>query len=330
MTFTAPTDIDPHSAGFVRVAQALDAARTVTILCHVEPDADTIGSGLALGIALERRGVSVQVSFSRPVDLPRSMAGFPGLHLLVPPAEVRAIADVVVAVDAGSEGRVGELADRLSGAPVTVVLDHHRSNSEFGSINVVDESAASTTALVARFFDFWGTVIDRDLAYCLYAGLVTDTGSFRWGGSSTHELAARLLATGIDGDAMARQLLDTHPFGWLPMLSTVLGSATLIDDAADGRGLVYAVIRRRDVGELRSEEIESVVDIVRTTAEAEVAAVLKESVTGGWSVSLRSKCDVDVSAVAERLGGGGHRRSAGYISTESSEETVAALVTALG
>ena len=334
MTITARADGDPCEdpcrAGFARAIEVLDAARTATILCHIQPDADTIGSGLALGLALERRGVSVQVAFSRPAHLPESMLGFPGLHLLVPPASVRSEVDVLVTVDVGSTGRLGALADRLAGAASTVVVDHHRSNSEFGAINVVDESAASTTALLARLFDFWGVEIDRDVAHCLYAGLVTDTGSFRWGGPSTHVLAARLLATGIDGDTIARQLLDTHPFGWLPMLSSVLGSATLVRSAAGGRGLVYAVIRRDDIGDLRSEEIESVVDIVRTTSEAEVAAVLKESETGSWSISLRAKTDVDVSAVAERLGGGGHRLSAGYTSTDSSEQTVAALIAALG
>ncbi|MFC8936288.1 bifunctional oligoribonuclease/PAP phosphatase NrnA [Rhodococcus sp. NPDC057135] len=330
MTITALSDVDPCEAKFAQVAEVLEAAHTVTILCHVQPDADTIGSGLALGLVLERRGVSVQVAFSRPSALPESMGDFPGVHLLVAPTDVRESVDVLVTVDVGSEGRLGELASRLAGANRTIVLDHHRSNSEFGTINVVDETAASTTALIARFFDAWGVAIDRDLAHCLYAGLVTDTGSFRWGGPLPHVLAARLLATGIDGDAIARKLLDTHPFGWLPMLASVLGSAVLVPEAADGRGLVYAVIRRSDIGDLRSEEIESVVDIVRTTSEAEVAAVLKQSVSGSWSISLRAKSAIDVSAVAESLGGGGHRLSAGYTATTSSDEIVAALVAALG
>ncbi|KZF16735.1 DHH family phosphoesterase, partial [Rhodococcus sp. EPR-134] len=257
MTITALSDVDPCEAKFAQVAEVLESAHTVTILCHVQPDADTIGSGLALGLVLERRGISVQVAFSRPSALPESMRDFPGLHLLVAPTDVQESVDVLVTVDVGSEGRLGELASRLAGANRTIVLDHHRSNSEFGSINVVDETAASTTALIARFFDAWGVAIDRDIAHCLYAGLVTDTGSFRWGGPLPHVLAARLLATGIDGDAIARKLLDTHPFGWLPMLASVLGSAVLVPEAADGRGLVYAVIRRSDIGDLRSEEIES-------------------------------------------------------------------------
>lgn len=159
---------------------------------------------------------------------------------------------------------------------------------------------------------------------------MTDTGSFRWVQPGTHTLAERLLATGIDGARIARRLLDTHPFGWLPMLSSVLGSATLVPDAAGGRGLVYAVIRQAYVGDLRSEEIESVIDIVRTTSEAEVAAVLKEAVDGTWSVSLRSKSDVDVSVVAGYLGGGGHRFAAGYTAENSADEIVTSLVESLG
>ncbi|NEW59629.1 bifunctional oligoribonuclease/PAP phosphatase NrnA, partial [Nocardia cyriacigeorgica] len=92
-------------------------------------------------------------------------------------------------------------------------------------INLVDPSAESTTSVLTRLFDAWGEPIDRPVAHCLYAGLVTDTGSFRWVRPGTHELAERLLATGIDGAEIAQTLLDTHPFGWLPMLSRVLGSA---------------------------------------------------------------------------------------------------------
>ncbi|MBQ7806965.1 DHH family phosphoesterase, partial [Rhodococcus sp. (in: high G+C Gram-positive bacteria)] len=137
MTITALSDVDPCEAKFAQVAEVLEAAHSVTILCHVQPDADTIGSGLALGLVLEHRGVSVQVAFSRPSALPESMRDFPGLHLLVAPTDVRESVDVLVTVDVGSEGRLGVLASRLAGANRTIVLDHHRSNSEFGSINVV-------------------------------------------------------------------------------------------------------------------------------------------------------------------------------------------------
>ncbi|MFC7450028.1 DHH family phosphoesterase [Rhodococcus daqingensis] len=307
----------------------LSAAGSVTVLCHVQPDADTIGSGLALAIVLERKGVPVQVSFAQPDELPESMSELPGTHLLAPAGQVESEVDLLVTVDCGSRGRLGHLADRFDGARTSLVIDHHRSNTRYAEYNLVDDSAESTTAILARLFDEWGVEIDRDIAHCLYAGLVTDTGSFRWVQPGTHLLAERLIDTGIDSAEIARRLLDTHPFGWLPMLASVLGSAQLVPDSAEGLGLVYALLRHEDTIGMRSEEIESVIDIVRTTSEAEVAAVLKETAPGHWSVSLRSKAAVDVSTVAARLGGGGHRFASGYTAEGDSEYVVAALLGAL-
>jgi phosphoesterase RecJ-like protein len=327
-----PADLDPAVA-------ALTAARSVTILCHVQPDADTIGSGLALALVLHRRGIPVWVSFAEPAELPVSMRSLPGVQHLVVPAEVPREVDLLVAVDCGSAGRLGALADRLSGAATTLVLDHHRSNTRFGMINVIDPSAESTTSVLVRLLDAWQVPIDSEVAHCLYAGLVTDTGSFRWVRPGTHQLAERLLATGIDGAEISRTLMDTHPFNWLPMLSRVLASAQLVPAALGGTGLVYAFVRCADVIEVTSEEAESVVDIVRTTAEAGVAAVFKESRTipQRWTVSLRSRDTtpgahdgIDVAAIATTLGGGGHHFAAGYTTNGTPESVVAALLASFG
>ncbi|MFI1917184.1 bifunctional oligoribonuclease/PAP phosphatase NrnA [Nocardia sp. NPDC020380] len=315
----------------------LDTARSATVLCHVQPDADTIGSGLALAQVLHRRGVPVRVSFAEPAALPVSMRSLPGTEFLVPPAKVPAEVDVLIAVDCGSAGRLGSLRDRLDGARVSLVLDHHRSNTRFGSVNVVDETAESTAGLIARVLDAWGEPIDRSIAHCLFAGLVTDTGSFKWARPGSHALAERLLATGIDDAAITRTLMDTHPFAWLPMLSRVLSSAQLNPAAAKGAGLVYAVVRQADLTGVRSEEVESIIDLIRTTSEAQVAAVFKESRTSSehWTVSLRSHDNadgtlgVDVAQVATALGGGGHRYAAGYSTTGTADHLVAALVAAL-
>jgi phosphoesterase RecJ-like protein len=308
----------------------LSAAETVTVLCHVQPDADTLGSGLALGMVLERRGIPVQVAFATPDAVPLSMRGLPGVHLIAAADEVRDEVDLLVAVDCGTAGRLGGLRTRLEGARNSLVIDHHRSNTRFGTHNLIDAGAEATATVLADVFDTWGIGIDTDIAHCLFAGLATDTGSFRWVRPGTHTLAERLLATGIDGANITRTLLDTHPFGWLPMLSSVLASATLVPEAASDRGLVYALVRRADSAHLGAEEIESVIDIVRTTVEAEVAAVFKEVGPQEWTVSLRSKRDVDVSLVATALGGGGHRFASGYTAHGDSEEIVAALRAALG
>lgn len=312
------------------VVELLSDAATVAVIAHVHPDADTIGAGLALGLVLDKCGKRVEVSFAEPAGLPESLASLPGGRLLVSPDAMRRDVDLVVTVDVPSVKRLGALSDlAFSGAEV-LVIDHHASNDVFGTANFVDVSADSTTMMIADILDAWGKPIDADVAHCIYAGLTTDTGSFRWASARALRLAARLVDAGVDNAAISRTLMDTHPFGWLPLLSRVLASAQLLPGAAGGRGLVYAVVGHQDWIGSRPEEVESIVDIVRTTQQAEVAAVFKEIAPGQWSVSMRAKAEVDLATVASAFGGGGHRLAAGYSTTGSIDDAVAALRTALG
>ncbi|MCV7423357.1 bifunctional oligoribonuclease/PAP phosphatase NrnA [Mycobacterium yunnanensis] len=311
-------------------AQLLDAANSVSVVCHVFPDADTIGAGLALALVLEAAGKSVEVGFAAPAHLPESLQSLPGGHLLVEPGAMRDDADLVVTVDVPSVNRLGDLSALAAPGRAVLVIDHHASNQLFGTANYVDPSADSTTMLIAELLDAWGKPIDERVAHCLYAGLTTDTGSFRWASERAHQLAARLLRLGVDNASISRALLDTHPFSWLPMLSRVLGSAQLVPEAAAGRGLVYAVVGHQDWCNARPEEVESVVDIVRTTAQAEVAAVFKEIEPQQWAVSMRAKSEVDLATVASGFGGGGHRLAAGYSATGPADAVVKALTDVLG
>ncbi len=314
----------------VGAAAVLSAADTIGVVCHVNPDADTIGAGLALATVLDRSGKQVEVSFAAPESLPDSLQSLPGCQLLVGPDAMRRDIDLVVTVDVPSVKRLGGLRDLAGPGQPLLVIDHHASNDLFGTANFVDVEADSTTLLVADILDAWGKSIDPDVAHCIYAGLTTDTGSFRWASARALRLAARLVEIGVDNAAISRTLIDSHPFVWLPMLSRVLGSAKLLSDAVGGRGLVYAVVDNRDVANSRPEEVESVVDIVRTTQQAEVAAVFKEVDPDQWSVSMRAKTAVDLSAVAAGFGGGGHKLAAGYSTSGTIDEAVESLRAALG
>ena len=309
--------------------ELLSAAATVAVVAHVHPDADTIGAGLALALVLDRCGKAVEVGFAEPAKLPESLSSLPGCRLLVDADAMRRDVDLVVTVDVPSLKRLGALSDLAGAGRELLVIDHHASNEMFGTANFVDQSADSTTMMVADLFDAWGQPIDRDIAHCIYAGLTTDTGSFRWASARALRLAARLVEIGVDNATVSRTLMDTHPFVWLPLLSRVLGSARLLPDAVGGRGLVYAVVDNRDWVCSRAEEVESIVDIVRTTQQAEVAAVFKEVEPRQWSVSMRAK-DVDLVAVASGFGGGGHRLAAGYSTTGPIGDVVASLCAALG
>ena len=314
----------------VGAAELLSAATTIAVICHVHPDADTVGAGLALGLVLDRSGKQVEVSFAAPATLPESLRSLPGCDLLVGPDEMRRDVDLVVTVDVPSLKRLGALGDLAGPGRQLLVIDHHASNDLFGTANFVEPSADSTTMMVADLLDAWGKPIDPDVAHCIYAGLTTDTGSFRWASARALRLAARLVDVGVDNAAISRTLIDSHPFVWLPLLSRVLGSAQLLPDAAEGRGLVYAVVEHQQWVRSRPEEVESIVDIVRTTQQAEVAAVFKEVAPQQWSVSMRAKSDVDLAVVASAFGGGGHRLAAGYSTSGSIEDAVASLRAVLG
>jgi phosphoesterase RecJ-like protein len=307
--------------------EAAAARATVVISGHVQPDADALGSTLALAEGLRRRGARVLPTFPEPFVLPASLGWLPGADALVPSSEVPSSPAVFVSLDAASPGRLGELAALLETAGTAVVLDHHASNPGFGDVSLIDPVAPATVTLVAGVLDGLGVLVDRQIATCLYAGLAADTGSFRFGSTrpETHELAARLLATGIDHADISRRLFDSAPFGWLGLLSVVAGRAVL--EPQVGAGLVWTWSSVAEAAEhgLPGEQLEALVDVVRATQEADVACVLKGQDDGSWSVSLRSRGVTDVARVAMALGGGGHRAAAGYTSWLDREATVAEL-----
>ncbi|MQA11152.1 MAG: bifunctional oligoribonuclease/PAP phosphatase NrnA [Pseudonocardiaceae bacterium] len=315
------------------VAGPLTSARDVTLLAHISPDADALGSALALGLALHRGGAKVRVSFAEPEDVPETLRCLDSAGLAVPATQVPEVPEVLVVLDTGSLQRLGELAGRVAATidagGAVVVIDHHASNPRYGTHHLIDDSAEATAVLVLALLDELGVTVDEPIARCLYAGLLTDTSSFRRATPATHATAGRLLEAGVAPDALGRELQDSHPFAWLPMLSTVLAGARLEPESARGLGLVHAAVPADAVAAVRTEEVEGVVDVVRGTTEAEVAVVLKELSPGRWTVSLRAKSRLDVRAVAQSLGGGGHRLAAGCTLDGSVEEALAALRTAL-
>lgn len=326
-----PLDVTARVREAVRVltadlraaADLLRTATDVTLLAHVNPDADALGSAIALGLALRRRGATVRVSFGSPAEVPESLRGLDPVGLVVPVAEVPTHPELLVALDAGSANRLGRLENRIVTSNQVLVVDHHASNTRFGTHHVVDDTAPATVVLVLALLDELGEPLDEDIARCLYAGLVTDTSSFRRATPATHLTAARLIEAGADPTRIGRELLDTHPFAWLPMLGRVLGRAVLEPEAVGGHGLVHTVVTLADRDGVRFEEVESVVDILRTAVEAEVALVLKESSPGEWTASLRAKSAVDVRVAAVGLGGGGHRLAAGFSATGTADEVIA-------
>jgi phosphoesterase RecJ-like protein len=329
----------PSEAEWSAAVAALEGAGEVALLCHVSPDGDALGSMLGLGAALRARGTRVVASFgtssaSEPFAVPATYAFLPALDLLVPPERFPAAPELVVTFDTGSLDRLGSLSGRVGAAAASLVVDHHPTNTRFGTLNLVDPDAASTASIVAELLDRLGLPLTAEVAAPLYTGLITDTGSFKYVATTpaVHELAGRLLATGIRHDLISRAVWDTASVGYVRLLGQVCARTELDPTAARGLGLVWTTILADELAAhgLELSDVEGVIDVLRTAKEAEIAVVLKqEPGTGAFRVSTRSKGAVDLGAVCEGLGGGGHRFAAGYTSYDDVATTLGSLRRAL-
>ena len=322
-----------RASSLAKTVSLLAGADEVCLACHVRPDADALGSMLALAHALRapgRRPQRVTASFGdQPFEVPEILRFLPGLGLLSPPEAYPDHPELMVTFDAGSIDRLGLLAGPAARAGELVVIDHHASNTMFGTIHLVEPAAAATAVLVLDVIDALDIELTRDIALGLYAGLVTDTGSFKFSTTTpeVHQVAARLLATGIEPGAVARQLWDRAPFSYLSLLADVLARAVLEPHAAGGHGLVWTTISCADRARhgLSLDAVEPVIDVVRRTDEADAAVVLKQSDDGLGQVSARSTGAVDVGRACAKLGGGGHRNAAGFTAANGPEDALAQL-----
>jgi phosphoesterase RecJ-like protein len=314
-----------------RALAVFGTARDATLVCHVSPDGDALGSMLALGRCLRARGVEVSCTWGdEPFRVPSAYSWLPGIDTVVPPAEVDPAPRLLVVLDTGSQDRLGVLAPLAASAHDVVVVDHHANNAgPIEGLALVDAGAAATAVIVAELIRRLGAPLDVATATCLYTGLVTDTGGFAHSVTTpaVHELAARLLEAGVRPDDVHRRIWGTHPFQYVELLAAVLARAELDADAVGGRGLVWTTVTVEDRAAtgLQLEDVESVMDTVRQTAEADVAVVLKQDDDGSYRVSTRSRGATDVGAACAALGGGGHRLAAGFTSWVDPATTVASV-----
>jgi phosphoesterase RecJ-like protein len=313
-----------------RAAEALESADEVALACHVNPDADAMGSMLGLACFLARRRKRVAATWPNGIEgAPRWASALPGREHVVAPGDMPKEPKVFVALDTADIGRLDGLAHLVKRAGTVIVIDHHVTNAGFGTIDLIDPNAAATAQLVYTLIERMGGALDADTAACLYAGLLTDTGRFQFSNTTPEVLriAARLREEDFDHVALGQSLYEDSSVGYLRLLGMVLERTSHVP-AAD---LVWTYVTRADLeaAGIGIEETDDLIDLVRTAREADVAVVVKEQQHGGFKVSLRSRGGTDVASVAASFGGGGHRLAAGYSSKAPLEDTVEALLDAL-
>jgi phosphoesterase RecJ-like protein len=307
---------------------AIGAAPRIALACHLGPDGDALGSMLALTIALHARGIETVASWSEPFGVPKQYAFLPRQELCRPPAEFPEAPELMITFDAGSIERLGTLEPNARAAKQLVVVDHHASNDHFGTTNLIDAKAAASAVLTYELLHRLGVEIDRDIATCLYTGLVTDTGRFQYRNTTeeVHRIAGDLIARGVPHDDISRTIYDTHPLGYLKLAGIALERIRV----SDGIAWTWVTQRDMDANAVGQEDIEGLIDLVRTVDSADVAAVLKEQPDGHYKVSMRSKGASNVGAVCEAFGGGGHALAAGFTSRNGDPDaTISEIAAAL-
>jgi bifunctional oligoribonuclease and PAP phosphatase NrnA len=306
---------------------AIEGAKEIVLACHQGPDGDALGSMLALQLALRERGVKAMASWgSDPFVLPKHYAFLPGLDGLSPPEDIPGEPELMVTFDCGSFERLGTLEPNAKAAKQLICVDHHATNENFGTINLIDPHIAASAALTYRLIGELGIPLNREIATCLYTGILTDTGCFKYRNTTPeiHAIAGDLLAYDVAHDEIARIVYDTHPAGFLKVLAVALERAEVIPDA----GMIWTWVTRADLERngIEPEDTDGLIDMVRTADVAEVAAVLKETADGNYKVSMRAKSTADVGALCESFGGGGHALAAGFTADGKDPRAIAAAI----
>lgn len=314
-----------YSQEIAETAERLRSADQVTVLAHIKPDADAIGSACALARALEKIGVTVGVQIGQPFPHPENLSKLPGVAEISYGAPLPTDG-LIVTVDCASVDRTGMYQDQLlEQADRVVVIDHHKTNPGFGGHNLILD-AESTSTIIRELCYYLGAELDQAIACCLYAGLVTDTGNFRWGSPRMHRLAAELLEFGLNPRELSLQLSDAMSARDMQLMGSILSDLSIVQHAR--YSVAVMSISAAQLRVMSQTAVEAVIDYARVLIGSDVGVVLKEFHEQRWGVSLRSTA-VDVSVVAQRLGGGGHKPAAGYSAQGTREQVVADLLAAL-
>ncbi|MCC2670228.1 MAG: Exopolyphosphatase-related protein [Armatimonadetes bacterium] len=307
-----------------QAATQIRKANSILLACHVRPDADALGSLLGLMLGLERLGK--QVDAVSQDGVPETYRFLPGWEKVL--RTPRGPYDLAIGLDADGSDRLGSAEAAVLGAPVTIDIDHHTGPDPFGAVQVVDPTAAATGELVLDLLTALGLEPDADIARCLLAAILTDTGSFRFGNvtEDTFRKAGALVAAGAHPAPIHEAIYGVRPFEASCLLGRLLGT---LKRSTDGR-IVWGSLSQVDFRETGSstEATEGFVDQVRMVAGSLVAVFAREEVNGEVRVSIRSRGDVNVARVADRFGGGGHVAAAGCTLSGPLDEAVDRVIAA--
>lgn len=284
----------------------------ILVVSHASPDGDTLGSATALMRGLESLGKRVSFMCADKIGSKYEYL-FDGIRM-----ECEAY-DHVVCVDVADPLLLGKAYDSLKNN-VNLAIDHHGTHVPFGKCEYVDPSAAANCQIVYELLNIMGVVIDKPMADCLFTGISTDTGCFKYrnADAKTHRIAANLIDLGADAAEINRVMFDTKTRACVEVERKVMKDMEFFH----GDKIAVIAISRQVVADAGADEsdLEGIPSISRSIEGVFIGITLKEKENGVWKASVRTIDPVDATEICSRFGGGGHKGAAGCSFTMSCEE----------
>jgi phosphoesterase RecJ-like protein len=301
-----------------QIVSVIRQSRTVLVTSHEGPDGDAIGSSLGLASFLKAIGKQVVVHLADPVpELYRFLPGSDQVSADIPDQDF----DLAFVLDVGEFRRAGKQFSAFTRIGQTINIDHHLTCEHFGSINLINEQAAATGLLIWKIAKAFGFTADYATALCLYVAVLTDTGSFRYSNSNREafETAGELIEQGgLNAWFVAEKLYESQPRKRIELLAQALPTLEFVKD-----GLVASITVSLDmyaVTGASAELTDGFVNYPRSVAGVEVAIFFRQLEEQKYKVGFRSKGTVNVAALAQAFGGGGHHNAAGGTVTGTLDE----------
>lgn len=304
-----PTPI--ANASLETIGEVLKSHQSFLLLSHIRPDADAIGSQIALGESLKALGKSVRMV--NEDGLPENLEFLPGSDQIESPPADPIEVEVVIALDTAAKPRLGERAlHAASAGKLWLNIDHHKSNPRYGDLNLIDSSSPATGQILYDLINALGMPMPDATRDSIYVAVSTDTGSFQYPSTTakTYEMAADMVRRGLDVGAINAKTYDEQPYRRLELMRSLLNTLERSDDGLLANWLMRDQVRI-DL-DLKPEDSEGLIDIIRGIRGVLVAVFFEELPDGKIRVSMRSKdARFDVCQVALEFGGGGHALAAG-------------------
>jgi phosphoesterase RecJ-like protein len=312
-----------------QIIQHIKVGQNILIASHAEPDGDSVGSLVALGLALAK--LDKKVTMYNPSPIPAVYRFLPGAGRIIRQIQQADTYDLAFVLDCGDLVRIGETSAEVGKIPILINIDHHVSNTGFGHIQLIDTTACATAEIVYRLINALEIPLDKAIATSIYTGILTDTGSFRFSNTNRAAFAISQAMTdaGVEPHNVAQRVFGTYSLGRIKLLNMALNSIEISDN---GRLSMMTVTRTMlNTTGTNTEDLDGMINYARRIEDVKVAALIHEIKNGAgkftnmnrYHVSLRSDSSVDVAKIAGKFGGGGHASAAGF----QIESTLVALKT---